>query len=337
MKRFNLLSLFVFLFLCSCDSTNIEPAERTIIHEAKRIIDDGVFPHKYIKINKFQSSEHGSIYWLINGNSPFGVNSNPPKEILKYKGKYICLIDPFSNDYMSKTELQAELNTEIEHWEFPPDKELEKFYHVGVSKDGKKLTIVPGNDADDFTTLFSYMYPELSEYFWGKKEDETPRFVAMGYNLWVDNSFKPDSLLNEHLLYLFGGEMYFSNSQDPYFADRDDNSMNVFFATVNGEDTLKYIIDRDTIRKHAIIETEENPSFFKRLRPEDTWQHLCELFKDSTFYIKREYGHYEQTQVAFLDALITTHDVKNDSGNVMEIYQDRLNDWPIACMDWNEE
>ena len=131
--------------------------------------------------------------------------------------------------------------------------------------------------------------------------------------------------------------MYFSNSQDPYFADRDDNSMNVFFATVNGEDTLKYIIDRDTIRKHAIIETEENPSFFKRLRPEDTWQHLCELFKDSTFYIKREYGHYEQTQVAFLDALITTHDVKNDSGNVMEIYQDRLNDWPIACMDWNEE
>ena len=24
MKRFNLLSLFVFLFLCSCDSTNIE-------------------------------------------------------------------------------------------------------------------------------------------------------------------------------------------------------------------------------------------------------------------------------------------------------------------------
>lgn len=80
------------------------------------------------------------------------------------------------------------------------------------------------------------------------------------YQVHVDQSFKPENSLKKHIKCLFDCEVFISETCDSVFINNIMRNPLSHFITINGRDTLKYII-QDSIENHLILESAPCTSF----------------------------------------------------------------------------
>ena len=281
------------------------PARSTALREVKRLIDQDSFPAKYIIMYEEPSNDIGSIYMITPANSPLVEGSlERPEKVIKYKDRYICLMNPMGSIDMPKEKL-------IEITDYPNDTTTgpvyDEIWYIGVPKNGKKYTLV-STTYKSYLTYYYYSFPQLLEYAF-KDYDSThlPRFILSSYSLVVDSSYIPKGTLYNHIQRI-DGKIYYSNVLDEYFKENKDSIRKDFFAVLNGKDTLKLNIV-DTITQHLFFESANNAAFFRSLTKE-SWDKLYDLLRDSTFYFCAEKGTHVRHSVPYSDYywLFSIHD-----------------------------
>ena len=250
------------------------------------------------------SNDIGSIYKITPANSPFVEWSlERPEKVIKYKDRYICLMNPMESIDMPKEKL-------IEITDYPNDTTTgpvyDEIWYIGVSKNGKKHTLV--STYRSYLTYRYYSFPQLLEYtFEDYDSTHLPRFILASYLLVVDSSYIPKGALFNHIQRI-DGEIYYTNVLDEYFKENKDSIRKDFFAVLNGKDTLKLNIV-DTITQHLFFESANNAAFFRSLTKEP-WDKLYDLLRDSTFYFCAEKGTHVRHSVPYSDYywLFSIHD-----------------------------
>ena len=250
------------------------------------------------------SNDIGSIYKITPANSPFVEWSlERPEKVIKYKDRYICLMNPMESIDMPKEKL-------IEITDYPNDTTTgpvyDEIWYIGVSKNGKKHTLV--STYRSYLTYRYYSFPQLLEYtFEDYDSTHLPRFILSSYSLVVDSSYIPKGTLYNHIQRI-DGKIYYSNVLDEYFKENKDSIRKDFFAVLNGKDTLKLNIV-DTITQHLFFESANNAAFFRSLTKEP-WDKLYDLLRDSTFYFCAEKGTHVRHSVPYSDYywLFSIHD-----------------------------
>lgn len=293
---------FILLCLClyGCQSSEGMSAKDAVLREVRSMIDKNTFRWKFVNVYRDLSTKSGEVYFISNGEGPSALIDIPPVEIWEYKGKYICYSDPYSDRWMSKSELQS--RTGLEHMSYPVELQ---FYFVGVSKDGKKSTVIPA-DLKKATRYSPLRYPALFEYLFGTTMNSIPRFVFLGGNILVDESFTSfDSQekhieLKGHITGVSNIDVFFFNPNDSYFSDSQNDDLDVYFATISGKDTLRYepeYIEEEFLR----LKDKQDPAFFGKHPEIDTWENFSRLIENSTFYIRKKEGICECIPVPYFD------------------------------------
>ena len=297
------LLILLLISLPGCQPGKESPARSTALREVKRMIDQDSFPAKYIIMYEEPSNDIGSIYMITPANSPLVEGSlERPEKVIKYKDRYICLMNPMESTDMPKNKL-------IEITDYPNDTTTgpvyDEIWYIGVSKNGKKHTLV-STIYKSYLTYYYYSFPQLLEYAF-KDYDSThlPRFILSSYSLVVDSSYIPKGILYNQRI---DGKIYYSNVLDEYFKENKDSIRKDFFAVLNGKDTLKLNIV-DTITQHLFFESANNAAFFRSLTKEP-WDKLYDLLRDSTFYFCAEKGTHVRHSVPYSDYywLFSIHD-----------------------------
>ena len=289
------LLILLLISLPGCQPGKESPARSTALREVKRLIDQDSFPAKYIIMYEEPSNDIGSIYKITPANSPFVEWSlERPEKVIKYKDRYICLMNPMESIDMPKEKL-------IEITDYPNDTTTgpvyDEIWYIGVSKNGKKHTLV--STYRSYLTYRYYSFPQLLEYtFEDYDSTHLPRFILSSYSLVVDSSYIPKGTLYNHIQRI-DGEIYYSNVLDEYFKENKDSIRKDFFAVLNGKDTLKLNIV-DTITQHLFFESANNAAFFRSLA-KDPLGRLYDLLRDSTFYFCNEKGTYVRYSVPYSD------------------------------------
>ena len=287
-----------------CQPGKESPARSTALREVKRLIDQDSFPAKYIIMYEEPSNDIGSIYMITPANSPLVEGSlERPEKVIKYRDRYICLMNPMESIDMPKEKL-------IEITDYPNDTTTgpvyDEIWYIGVSKNGKKHTLV--STYRSYLTYRYYSFPQLLEYtFEDYDSTHLPRFILASYLLVVDSSYIPKGALFNHIQRI-DGEIYYTNVLDEYFKENKDSIRKDFFAVLNGKDTLKLNIV-DTITQHLFFESANNAAFFRSLTKEP-WDKLYDLLRDSTFYFCAEKGTHVRHSVPYSDYywLFSIHD-----------------------------
>ena len=301
----NVLLILLLISLPGCQPGKESPARSTALREVKRLIDQDSFPAKYIIMYEEPSNDIGSIYMITPANSPLVEGSlERPEKVIKYKDRYICLMNPMESTDMPKEKL-------IEITDYPNDTTTgpvyDEIWYIGVPKNGKKYTLV-STTYKSYLTYYYYSFPQLLEYAF-KDYDSThlPRFILSSYSLVVDSSYVPKGTLYNHIQRI-DGKMYCTNVLDAYFKENKDSIRKDFFAVLNGKDTLKLNIV-DTITQHLFFESANNAAFFRSLTKE-SWDKLYDLLRDSTFYFCAEKGTHVRHSVPYSDYywLFSIHD-----------------------------
>ena len=298
------LLILLLISLPGCQPGKESPARSTALREVKRLIDQDSFPAKYIIMYEEPSNDIGSIYKITPANSPFVEWSlERPEKVIKYKDRYICLMNPMESIDMPKEKL-------IEITDYPNDTTTgpvyDEIWYIGVSKNGKKHTLV--STYRSYLTYRYYSFPQLLEYtFEDYDSTHLPRFILASYLLVVDSSYIPKGALFNHIQRI-DGEIYYTNVLDEYFKENKDSIRKDFFAVLNGKDTLKLNIV-DTITQHLFFESANNAAFFRSLTKE-SWDKLYDLLRDSTFYFCAEKGTHVRHSVPYSDYywLFSIHD-----------------------------
>ena len=298
------LLILLLISLPGCQPGKESPARSTALREVKRLIDQDSFPAKYIIMYEEPSNDIGSIYKITPANSPFVEWSlERPEKVIKYKDRYICLMNPMESTDMPKNKL-------IEITDYPNDTTTgpvyDEIWYIGVSKNGKKHTLV--STYRSYLTYRYYSFPQLLEYtFEDYDSTHLPRFILASYLLVVDSSYIPKGALFNHIQRI-DGEIYYTNVLDEYFKENKDSIRKDFFAVLNGKDTLKLNIV-DTITQHLFFESANNAAFFRSLTKEP-WDKLYDLLRDSTFYFCAEKGTHVRHSVPYSDYywLFSIHD-----------------------------
>ena len=298
------LLILLLISLPGCQPGKESPARSTALREVKRLIDQDSFPAKYIIMYEEPSNDIGSIYKITPANSPFVEWSlERPEKVIKYKDRYICLMNPMESIDMPKEKL-------IEITDYPNDTTTgpvyDEIWYIGVSKNGKKHTLV--STYRSYLTYRYYSFPQLLEYtFEDYDSTHLPRFILASYLLVVDSSYIPKGALFNHIQRI-DGEIYYTNVLDEYFKENKDSIRKDFFAVLNGKDTLKLNIV-DTITQHLFFESANNAAFFRSLTKEP-WDKLYDLLRDSTFYFCAEKGTHVRHSVPYSDYywLFSIHD-----------------------------
>ena len=291
----NVLLILLLISLPGCQPGKESPARSPALREVKRLIDQDSFPAKYIIMYEEPSNDIGSIYKITPANSPFVEWSlERPEKVIKYKDRYICLMNPMESIDMPKEKL-------IEITDYPNDTTTgpvyDEIWYIGVSKNGKKHTLV--STYRSYLTYRYYSFPQLLEYtFEDYDSTHLPRFILSSYSLVVDSSYIPKGTLYNHIQRI-DGEIYYSNVLDEYFKENKDSIRKDFFAVLNGKDTLKLNIV-DTITQHLFFESANNAAFFRSLA-KDPLGRLYDLLRDSTFYFCNEKGTYVRYSVPYSD------------------------------------
>ena len=291
----NVLLILLLISLPGCQPGKESPARSTALREVKRLIDQDSFPAKYIIMYEEPSNDIGSIYKITPANSPFVEWSlERPEKVIKYKDRYICLMNPIESIDMPKEKL-------IEITDYPNDTTTgpvyDEIWYIGVSKNGKKHTLV--STYRSYLTYRYYSFPQLLEYtFEDYDSTHLPRFILASYLLVVDSSYIPKGALFNHIQRI-DGEIYYSNVLDEYFKENKDSIRKDFFAVLNGKDTLKLNIV-DTITQHLFFESANNAAFFRSLAKNPLGR-LYDLLRDSTFYFCNEKGTYVRYSVPYSD------------------------------------
>ena len=301
----NVLLILLLISLPGCQPGKESPARSTALREVKRLIDQDSFPAKYIIMYEEPSNDIGSIYMITPANSPLVEGSlERPEKVIKYKDRYICLMNPMGSIDMPKEKL-------IEITDYPNDTTTgpvyDEIWYIGVPKNGKKYTLV-STTYKSYLTYYYYSFPQLLEYAF-KDYDSThlPRFILSSYSLVVDSSYVPKGTLYNHIQRI-DGKMYCTNVLDAYFKENKDSIRKDFFAVLNGKDTLKLNVV-DTIIQHLFFESVNNATFFRSLTKEP-WNKLYDLLRDSTFYFCAEKGTHVRHSVPYSDYywLFSIHD-----------------------------
>ena len=300
----NVLLILLLISLPGCQPGKESPARSTALREVKRMIDQDSFPAKYIIMYEEPSNDIGSIYMITPANSPLVEGSlERPEKVIKYKDRYICLMNPMESTDMPKEKL-------IEITDYPNDTTTgpvyDEIWYIGVSKNGKKHTLV--STYRSYLTYRYYSFPQLLEYtFEDYDSTHLPRFILASYLLVVDSSYIPKGALFNHIQRI-DGEIYYTNVLDEYFKENKDSIHKDFFAVLNGKDTLKLNIV-DTITQHLFFESANNAAFFRSLTKEP-WDKLYDLLRDSTFYFCAEKGTHVRHSVPYSDYywLFSIHD-----------------------------
>ena len=298
------LLILLLISLPGCQPGKESPARSTALREVKRLIDQDSFPAKYIIMYEEPSNDIGSIYKITPANSPFVEWSlERPEKVIKYKDRYICLMNPMESTDMPKNKL-------IEITDYPNDTTTgpvyDEIWYIGVSKNGKKHTLV--STYRSYLTYRYYSFPQLLEYtFEDYDSTHLPRFILASYLLVVDSSYIPKGALFNHIQRI-DGEIYYTNVLDEYFKENKDSIRKDFFAVLNGKDTLKLNVV-DTITQHLFFESANNAAFFRSLTKEP-WDKLYDLLRDSTFYFCAEKGTHVRHSVPYSDYywLFSIHD-----------------------------
>ena len=291
----NVLLILLFISLPGCQPGKESPARSTALREVKRLIDQDSFPAKYIIMYEEPSNDIGSIYKITPANSPFVEWSlERPEKVIKYKDRYICLMNPMESIDMPKEKL-------IEITDYPNDTTTgpvyDEIWYIGVSKNGKKHTLV--STYRSYLTYRYYSFPQLLEYtFEDYDSTHLPRFILASYLLVVDSSYIPKGALFNHIQRI-DGEIYYTNVLDEYFKENKDSIRKDFFAVLNGKDTLKLNVV-DTITQHLFFESANNAAFFRSLAKNPLGR-LYDLLRDSTFYFCNEKGTYVRYSVPYSD------------------------------------
>ncbi len=289
------LLILLLISLPGCQPGKESPARSTALREVKRMIDQDSFPAKYIIMYEEPSNDIGSIYKITPANSPFVEWSlERPEKVIKYKDRYICLMNPMESIDMPKEKL-------IEITDYPNDTTTgpvyDEIWYIGVSKNGKKHTLV--STYRSYLTYRYYSFPQLLEYtFEDYDSTHLPRFILASYLLVVDSSYIPKGALFNHIQRI-DGEIYYTNVLDEYFKENKDSIRKDFFAVLNGKDTLKLNVV-DTITQHLFFESANNAAFFRSLA-KDPLGRLYDLLRDSTFYFCNEKGTYVRYSVPYSD------------------------------------
>ena len=291
----NVLLILLLISLPGCQPGKESPARSTALREVKRLIDQDSFPAKYIIMYEEPSNDIGSIYKITPANSPFVEWSlERPEKVIKYKDRYICLMNPIESIDMPKEKL-------IEITDYPNDTTTgpvyDEIWYIGVSKNGKKHTLV--STYRSYLTYRYYSFPQLLEYtFEDYDSTHLPRFILASYSLVVDSSYIPKGTLYNHIQRI-DGKIYYSNVLDEYFKENKDSIRKDFFAVLNGKDTLKLNVV-DTITQHLFFESANNAAFFRSLAKNPLGR-LYDLLRDSTFYFCNEKGTYVRYSVPYSD------------------------------------
>ena len=291
----NVLLILLLISLPGCQPGKESPARSTALREVKRLIDQDSFPAKYIIMYEEPSNDIGSIYMITPANSPLVEGSlERPEKVIKYKDRYICLMNPMESIDMPKEKL-------IEITDYPNDTTTgpvyDEIWYIGVSKNGKKHTLV--STYRSYLTYRYYSFPQLLEYtFEDYDSTHLPRFILASYLLVVDSSYIPKGALFNHIQRI-DGEIYYSNVLDEYFKENKDSIRKDFFAVLNGKDTLKLNVV-DTITQHLFFESANNAAFFRSLAKNPLGR-LYDLLRDSTFYFCNEKGTYVRYSVPYSD------------------------------------
>ena len=289
------LLILLLISLPGCQPGKESPARSTALREVKRLIDQDSFPAKYIIMYEEPSNDIGSIYKITPANSPFVEWSlERPEKVIKYKDRYICLMNPMESIDMPKEKL-------IEITDYPNDTTTgpvyDEIWYIGVAKNGKKHTLV--STYRSYLTYRYYSFPQLLEYtFEDYDSTHLPRFILASYLLVVDSSYIPKGALFNHIQRI-DGEIYYTNVLDEYFKENKDSIRKDFFAVLNGKDTLKLNVV-DTITQHLFFESANNAAFFRSLA-KDPLGRLYDLLRDSTFYFCNEKGTYVRYSVPYSD------------------------------------
>lgn len=294
-----LFLIILFFSLSGCKPDKELSAFSTAMQEVIKMIDEGYIISKYIILYEIKSDTLGTIYKIEPSVIPIEEWSlERPEKVIEYKGQFICFISPTAQSDISYKKL-------LEMTDFENDTDS-TFYDIhrnvwflGVSKDGKKHSLVNYLDADARTfNLYTYAFPKLWKYFSkDNNEKNPPRFILGQYNLIVDNTNKSKDSLKEHLQAI-RAEIYYYNNNDEYFIEAKSEENKPFFAVLNGKDTLKFNF-KDTLYQHLWLESTPNSSFFKVLPEDKTWYNLYNLMRDSTFYFQFEVGKYIKHPVVF--------------------------------------
>lgn len=289
------LLILLLISLPGCQPGKESPARSTALREVKRLIDQDSFPAKYIIMYEEPSNDIGSIYKITPANSPFVEWSlERPEKVIKYKDRYICLMNPMESIDMPKEKL-------IEITDYPNDTTTgpvyDEIWYIGVSKNGKKHTLV--STYRSYLTYRYYSFPQLLEYtFEDYDSTHLPRFILASYLLVVDSSYIPKGALFNHIQRI-DGEIYYTNVLDEYFKENKDSIRKDFFAVLNEKDTLKLNVV-DTITQHLFFESANNAAFFRSLAKNPLGR-LYDLLRDSTFYFCNEKGTYVRYSVPYSD------------------------------------
>ena len=289
------LLILLLISLPGCQPGKESPARSPALREVKRLIDQDSFPAKYIIMYEEPSNDIGSIYKITPANSPFVEWSlERPEKVIKYKDRYICLMNPMESIDMPKEKL-------IEITDYPNDTTTgpvyDEIWYIGVSKNGKKHTLV--STYRSYLTYRYYSFPQLLEYtFEDYDSTHLPRFILASYLLVVDSSYIPKGALFNHIQRI-DGEIYYTNVLDEYFKENKDSIRKDFFAVLNAKDTLKLNVV-DTITQHLFFESANNAAFFRSLA-KDPLGRLYDLLRDSTFYFCNEKGTYVRYSVPYSD------------------------------------
>lgn len=343
MKAIKLILLLLCNFIYACNSSVKMSSDDVVIREVKRMIDDSCFNMKYeladscldlkyviIKKNH-DVTGYGKICEVYSSESPsFSANGMPPVKIIPYENLYICLIDFYSNNLLSKKEMQSLLGR-LERTDLFGAVSDTRFL-IGVPNEGEEITIVRENTDWSTHRINSnpYIYPEFSDYYWNKLPNSFPKIILYHYDILVNPSFKPGDSLKSHIEGLIHCSIYFMDGTETFFKDNQTENSYSRLVTVNGKDTLTYDVNPYINDKHLFFKTNPNPYFFKRLPTTNTWEYLDSLIRDSTFYIRYRNGEREYFPVAY-STIGYCVDVLNKNTflglPVQTFYARNVNDW----------
>ena len=251
------------------------------IKEAKNIIDEESSEMNCLLMYKVCQNESGIVYYLFYDDNPcFDPTDDCPTKIIKYKNKFICLINPTEESQISRHEgyqlTGCSDNDGTDLWN-------EKAWYIGFSSKKNEYTRLEIN-GNDRCSLLPYHYPQLLSYLFDEyNEFHIPRFIFDGYEVALEDKYEPGKNMNDYINNLTG-TFYFSNPNDPFF-----NSTDSYFATISGMDTLRYHV-KDTINRHLFIDSVSYTSFFKRLSSEG--MSLDVVLRDSTFLFDGKKGEW---------------------------------------------
>lgn len=351
MRTFNFVFLLLCLMMQGCSSAGeISPYE-VAIRETKKLIDKQELDlsFKYVKIFRYYSTDSGEIYRLSTGNNPLSIGCHfPPHNIIPYKGYNICYYDSYNKHNLSPKDLRLYLKDEnlpltdvIFHF---TDRggDSEWMYYLGVSKDGTSHSLV---------RLYSqlrrnyrpYLYPSLRKYLFGTSYNEKTLFVFSYDSILVDEQFKPESCLRDHIEGLIACELFIPETCNYSLINQILSPSKAEFMTVNGKDTLRYTFEPSfypNFNQLYLKTLKDCSSFFQHLPTDNTLHYLDSLVHYHTYCIIKSDGRSERIPIAYFEANYI-HEIRKESKGerrcIMTVKRKGINDWFDLNIDSEEQ